>query len=381
VGNVEIWYRGEGAGVSPAKPGGHLHDFGDGVYFTNEERVARTYAQRRAPNNPANQRVWMVALDRATLGRVLDLTLDARWQQFMNRKESMLLGKSRLEYLKTQHELYDQFFKEFLRLHKINIGSYDVVIGPEYNLGGKQLCILHKNGQPAKLAARVRALFRPVTAVVRWTVSTAIGMPVDVQVAPPPGSLKIRFVKVVGGSILAAGLMLVVGYWLGKKTQEQQQKIINKKIKSFESEVERTVSANKGYIVHSAASGKRVYAVVSVTVYYMVTADTAGFGPSPPTQSIPDVQLDKVVMGTEKIEGPGKEYDRGRPPVTTYYQPYTFSVEVTAPEEEVERYKAAMREYQWYEETLKNSNLIKADIERLTKEKELLKELIQKSFY
>jgi hypothetical protein len=54
---------------------------------------------------------------------------------------------------------------------------------------------------------------------------------------------------------------------------------------------------------------------------------------------------------------------------------------VTAPGEEVERYKAAMQEYQWYEDTLKNPHLIKADIERLTKEKELLKELIQKSFY
>jgi hypothetical protein len=218
-----------------------------------------------------------------------------------------------------------------------------------------------------------------VTAVARWTVSAAMEIPVDVQVAPPTGSLKIRFVRVVGGSILAAGLMLVVGYWLAKKTQELHQRIINKRIKTFESEVEKTVSANKGYIVHAAASGKRVYAIVSVTVYYIVTADTTA--PMPPVHSIPDVRLDKVVMGTEKIEGPGKEYDTGQPPVTTYYQQFTFSVEVTAPPEAVEQYKAAMQEYNWYEETPKNPNLLKADIESLTEEKELLKDLIQKSFY
>jgi hypothetical protein len=218
-----------------------------------------------------------------------------------------------------------------------------------------------------------------VTAVARWTVSAATGIPLDVQVAPPTGSLKIRFVKVAGGSILAAGLMLALSYWLSKKTQELHQRIINKKIKTFESEVEKTISANKGYIVHAAASGKPVYAIVSVTVYYTVTADTTA--PMPPVQSIPDVRLDKVVMGTQKIEAPGKEYDTGRPPVTTYYQPFTFSVEVTAPAEAVEQYKAAMQEYKWYEDTLKNPNLLQADIERLTKEKELLKDLIQKSFY
>jgi hypothetical protein len=133
--NVQIWFRGEGAGVNPARPGGHLHDFGDGVYFTDQESVARIYAQRRAPAL-ADQRVWMVSLDRSTLGRVLDLTLDTRWHQFMNGKDPMLVGKTRLEYLKIKHELYDQFFKEFLRLHKLDINSYDVVIGPQIQSRG-----------------------------------------------------------------------------------------------------------------------------------------------------------------------------------------------------------------------------------------------------
>jgi hypothetical protein len=377
---IEIWYRGEGVGVPPAKAGGFLHDFGDGVYFTDQERVAKIYAQRRAPT-PADQRVWMVGLDRSTLGRVLDLTLDSRWHQFMNTKDRMLAGKTRLDYLKIKHELYDQFFREFLSVHKININSYDVVIGQEYNLGGKQLCILHKNGQPAKLVARVRAMFRPVTAMARWTVSTVAGMPVDVSLAPAAGSLKIRFVKVVGGSVLAAVIMLAIGYWLGKKTEEAHQRIIDKKLQSFEPEVQKTVSANAGYVIHSVASGKRVYAAVTATLHYVVTDDMAGFPPGPSVQSIPDVRLDKVVMGTEKIEGPGQEYHTGRPPQTTYYRPFTFSVEVTASQEDVVRYQAAMKEYEWYEAVLKNENLTQPDIVRLTKEREALKEMIQKAFY
>src|SRR5262249_21541136 len=138
-----IWFRGEGLGVPPAKAGGHLHDFGDGMYLTDREDIAQVYASRRSPG-VEYQRVWKVTLDQQTLGRVLDLTLDSRWTKFMNdTRDPHLLGKSRLEYVKIKQELYGQFFEEFLHTNKINIRNYDAVIGPEYNLGGKQLCILH----------------------------------------------------------------------------------------------------------------------------------------------------------------------------------------------------------------------------------------------
>src|ERR1700730_15618520 len=108
----EIWFRGEGVGVAPARPGGHLHDFGDGMYLTDSEAVAKVYAQRRG-SNVAGQRVWMVQIERATLGSVLDLTKDVRWERFMNAPLGKGLQNNRLHYVKLQHELYDQYFREF----------------------------------------------------------------------------------------------------------------------------------------------------------------------------------------------------------------------------------------------------------------------------
>ena len=112
----ETWFRGEGAGVPPARPGGHLQDFGDGMYLTDSVEVAKIYAQRRAPR-VEDQRVWMATLERKSLGIVLDLTLDSRWSRFMN--EPLHKGASRLHFLKIKHELYNQFFREFVSVNKI----------------------------------------------------------------------------------------------------------------------------------------------------------------------------------------------------------------------------------------------------------------------
>jgi hypothetical protein len=79
----ETWYRGEGAGVPPTTPGGGaLLDFGDGLYLTDTEDVARQYAKMRAPQEK-DIRLWEVTIDRKGLGRVLDLTADPRWSKFM----------------------------------------------------------------------------------------------------------------------------------------------------------------------------------------------------------------------------------------------------------------------------------------------------------
>ena len=52
-GNKLRIFRGEAIGVGPSKPGGAIHDFGDGTYFTDTEAVANTYATIRASGNPA----------------------------------------------------------------------------------------------------------------------------------------------------------------------------------------------------------------------------------------------------------------------------------------------------------------------------------------
>jgi hypothetical protein len=66
------------------------------------------------------------------------------------------LNKSRLEYVRMKNELYGQFFKEFQQAHNIDVKDFDAVVGPEYVRGGKQLCILNKNGFPTRLSARIR---------------------------------------------------------------------------------------------------------------------------------------------------------------------------------------------------------------------------------
>src|SRR5713101_5397897 len=113
----EKWWRGEGAGVDPSKPGGgDLHDLGDGLYLKDTEDVAWQYAKLRAPGYK-EYRVWQVTVDRQTLGRVLDLTMDSRWTRFMT--EPMVPGstnptlkRNRLYFLRIKYELYGQFFEE-----------------------------------------------------------------------------------------------------------------------------------------------------------------------------------------------------------------------------------------------------------------------------
>src|SRR5713226_5537323 len=106
----ETWYRGEAAGVAPSKPGGDPHDLGDGLYLTDTEDVAWQYAKLRAPGNK-EYRVWQASVDRQTLGRVLDLTMDSRWTKFITGpmvpgSRNPQLTKSRLDFLRIKYELY-----------------------------------------------------------------------------------------------------------------------------------------------------------------------------------------------------------------------------------------------------------------------------------
>jgi hypothetical protein len=126
----ETWYRGESPKLAPSKPGGSLHDLGDGMYLTDSEQVAWKYAKSRADGEHKDYRVLQVSVDRKSLGRVLDLSKDPGWQKFM--KQPMFPGhthpslqKSRLDYVKGQNELYGQFFREYLQANKLNINAYE----------------------------------------------------------------------------------------------------------------------------------------------------------------------------------------------------------------------------------------------------------------
>jgi hypothetical protein len=80
------------------------------MYLTDKEEVALQYAKTRAPGDKSWQ-VLEVTVERQSLGNVLDLTMDSRWQKFMT--EPMFpgtnnphLNKGRLDHLRIKYELY-----------------------------------------------------------------------------------------------------------------------------------------------------------------------------------------------------------------------------------------------------------------------------------
>ncbi len=128
--SVEIWYRGEGVGVAPAKPGGVRHDLKDGMYFADTERVARVYAAERAPRLQ-DRRVFSVSIDRGSMS-VLDLTTHPGWQKLMQMK--LPNGDTPEIMLKRQPaaQEYEKWFDGFLKTNKIDLNRYDAVIRPSF---------------------------------------------------------------------------------------------------------------------------------------------------------------------------------------------------------------------------------------------------------
>lgn len=49
-------------------------------------------------------------------------------------------------------------------------------------------------------------------------------------------------------------------------------------------------------------------------------------------------------------------------------------------QQDLESYRAATTELRWYEDTLKKPELISSDVDRLTREKKALEEMMQQSF-
>ena len=153
-----------------SKPGGSLHDFGDGLYFTNSKEVAEQYASTRVMAGGGSPQLFHIILPRGHLGRVLDLTADSRWEKFImqpygrdpNQTLLSVIVNPRKGANSTRNEMYSRFFQIFAEQHKIDLRKIDAVIGPEYVRGGLQMGILHKDGAPSKLAQDVRMSLRPL---------------------------------------------------------------------------------------------------------------------------------------------------------------------------------------------------------------------------
>lgn len=163
----ETWYRGQSAAVAPSKPGGAIHDFGDGVYLTSSKDVAELYARTRVYSGGGQIQVLKIDIDRSELGRVLDLGADPRWNRFLRQPAIPGMPNRTPEALiRMANENYGRFFDQFVQQNNIRIQDYDAVIGPEFVRGGSQLCILHRNGQPSPLATRISARLQPIEPIV-----------------------------------------------------------------------------------------------------------------------------------------------------------------------------------------------------------------------
>jgi hypothetical protein len=123
----ESWYRGYGEGVpvaKDAKPGerGVVHDLGDGTYFSDKFDVAKdVYAEGRAKKFKTTARVVGGEIERAELGRVLDLTKDA---DFMKVYEIITRGIP-----SPSGEPYRRAVDHHLKLKGQKYEDFDAIIG------------------------------------------------------------------------------------------------------------------------------------------------------------------------------------------------------------------------------------------------------------
>lgn len=216
----EVWFRGEAIGGPVSKPGGSIHDFGDGMYLTDRVDIAQVYASTRAAGQPDRQSVVAADINVAAL-RVLDLRTDTRWRSYFDGPG----GKQALDIIKTgrMNEFYGESFQDFLKANKIDRNQYDVIIGPEYVRGGNQLCVVYKDGQSTSpLAQTIRNSFKPVSVgpplpaqqQQRAVATVGAGGPLP----PLGGEPKSAFGKVMKNQNAAAAIGVALGsgiQWLG----------------------------------------------------------------------------------------------------------------------------------------------------------------------
>jgi hypothetical protein len=233
------WYRGEGVNIPPAQAGKMTHDLADGLYFADTLDGAKPFA-RRAPD-PADQRLYQVKVDLSSM-TVLNLSTDKRWENYMKEPVSPAGGWSRGDFLKQMPaaEHYNDFFTAFVKANKIDLNKYDAVIGPLFQHGGNQMCVLNKNGQPSALAGKLRAQWTPVGSAI---------VP-----ASPRGFLKFGGklgpgIKTVGGSLLAIAITLFLQWLLGKFMESLIRSEINRQLANLEPEVQAKIKQNKSQVL------------------------------------------------------------------------------------------------------------------------------------
>ena len=349
----EIWYRGEAVGVAQTPGRTNPHDFVDGLYLTDRPTVAVKYAELRT-TDPSARRVWSVPIDTGTL-RVLDLTTDPRWKKFMGPVAPQL--PSNEELIKRVNENYGRLFKQFVQQEKIDLNKYDAIVGHEYVRGGRQICILNKNGKPSPLQGTLRSQFRTYSPL-RGAVpsNTPRGGITGGRIGPG--------LKVAGGMAAMLALQFLVQFIWAKLLG----KMLDDEMKKLEPEIRAALGGNIQEVAERLSNGSQAYAVVTV----IITEGTMGLPEGGSAPLPPKAKLDSLRISDheEKGEGPTTTERSFRVEIT--HHAVTYSFEVSLLPEEVSLYRAYRLEMQWYDQQIQNPNLARQDLARLVEDREKL---------
>lgn len=280
MGNLELWMRGEAAGGPVAMPGEWIHDFGDGMYFTDQHKVARMYAEKNAAS-PDQQRIVGVVIDTSKY-RVLDLrdTTKLEGQKWAEQFSPKTPGGEKLfEVISsgTLNKMYGTVFDTFLRANNLNRNDYDLIIGPEYVRGGMQMCVVQKGAGPSALALQLRSEFKTISVGPAGPPQTAkaVYRPPQIRsVTPRPVSLGDRFtmpnnplrrVAANQNAMAALGIAFeAAGFWYQQK--------------EMAAEVRRRLETKyRDYVQQAFSRGEGVLAIIYINEW--ILPDVNGFYP------------------------------------------------------------------------------------------------------
>jgi hypothetical protein len=261
-----------------------------------------------------------------------------------------------------KYELYGQFFKEFQQAHNIDIKDFDAVVGPEYVRGGKQLCILNKNGFPTRVSARIRALFRPRVAQGGFTVKP----------------LSSNWPRAIGGALVSVGISILIAYVTQKIMNRINDSIIRQAMESFRPELEKFAAEMRLNVVDRLANGEGAFVSAYIEVAFPMMPNPDYLDPSF-IVGLPLVHIAELTVTPKDLSNIPVKHTKDSPGILSggiWQDLYYFWISGKPPieKEEIERYKAFLQQLKWCEDTLNNPNIADSDKTWIEKERARLKQ-------
>jgi hypothetical protein len=384
----ETWFRGEVDGVRPAKPLGHDHELGDGMYLADKPEVATHFAQLRtsSPDQVKKQRVSAVTFDRSSLGRVLDLTRDHRWTKFM-RETVGRKGPTNEDLAKRTRKNHYVYLLKFLQDHKLNREDFDAIIAWNYVQGGRLMCIVSKKGMPSRVERRLRRRFKPVQfrrqrelalkklLAARGTTHTKGRIPFRASRVAKKSLVKVSagdggpdggpsggggaIAVGLAGAIVVDLLLVVLEPWLREKFVDRPA--MKQGLKEIEPKIESLIQDRILDAANLRYGGDKAYANITIEISWRVVE-----GPEPTGENVrarPEVSKDVDV----NITAEEKTSEKYIVPEMTLRDTLvrnvvesrisTSSLEIDVPDASIEFYASIREELAWYRLRLDELNL------------------------